>query len=169
MSDTVIRASTTSDIPDMQLVETRAAELFRGSHLIDPDNMDCLSHDEHLAAIQHGVSFVAQIDGKVQAFVMGDIRGADGYLHELDVHPDHQRKKLGALLVLVFADKCRALSLKSVYLNTFRDPPWNRPFYARMGFSEVKRQDYLGWMDDIETEQSEFLDLTTRVFMRLPL
>jgi hypothetical protein len=36
-----------------------------------------------------------------------------------------------------------------------------------MGFQDVERANYLPWMVEIEAQQAEFLDIATRVFMRL--
>ena len=65
-----------------------------------------------------------------------------------------------------FIALARAKGAGAVYLSTFRDPPWNAPFYRKMGFRDVARGDYLPWMMAMETEQAKFLDIATRVFMR---
>lgn len=64
---------------------------------------------------------------------MGDVD--DGlHLHQLAVHPDHGRQGLGtALLAAVFA---RAAG-RAVTLTTFRNIPWNEPWYRERGFTEV--------------------------------
>ena len=61
----------------------------------------------------------------------------------------------------------RARGARDIYLATFRDPPWNAPFYRKLGFHDVARADYLPWMSALEEGQAAFLDLSTRVFMKL--
>lgn len=62
-----------------------------------------------------------------------------GYVHvyELDVAPAHAGQRLGARLLDAAAAWGAARGVASVSLMTFRDVPWNAPYYARLGFVEV--------------------------------
>jgi predicted N-acetyltransferase YhbS len=162
-----LRPTTAADIPRLHDIEMSAAALFAGSDLIDMDDTMVVATTDHLAAIEAGLSLVAEVDGRAAGFVMGEVFGADAYLHELDVDLAYQQRGIGAALVRGFADAARATGASAVVLSTFRDPPWNAPFYRRMGFEDVERANYLPWMVEIETQQAEFLDIATRVFMRL--
>ncbi len=164
-----LRAGQAADIPRMQQIEQSAAELFRGSSLIDMEDMALVALTDHLAAIEAGLSFVAEVDGRAAGFVMGTMYGPDAYLHEVDVDTTFQRQGIGAALVGAFVASVRERGARAIYLSTFRDPPWNAPFYARQGFREVARPDNLAWMHDIEAQQAEALDLATRVFMRIDI
>ena len=163
-----IRPASKADIPRMQEIERSAAELFRGSPLIDMEEMAVVAMTDHIDAIAAGLSLLAEIDGRSAGFAMGEMWGGDAYLHEIDVDTAFQRQGVGAALVTAFLQVANAKGADAVYLSTFRDPPWNAPFYARMGFREVARADYLPWMRDIEAQQAEFLDIATRVFMKRP-
>jgi len=160
------RPATIADIPRMHEIETSAGELFEGWGLIALDDMAVVAVTDHIAAIEVQLSFIAEVDGRAAGFVMGEMYGPDAYLHELDVDAAYQRRGAGALLVRAFVEAARAKGAAAVYLSTFRDPPWNAPFYARMGFREIARSEYLPWMTAIETEQAAFLDISKRVFMR---
>lgn len=63
----------------------------------------------------------------------------DGFLHlaELSVDPDHGRIGIGAALVEAVAALADRRGLPGVTLTTFRDIPFNAPFYARLGFVEL--------------------------------
>ena len=50
-------------------------------------------------------------------------------------------------------------------LSTFRDVPWNGPFYRRLGFRELSRQEMADWMLDLESIQAATLDVSKRCFM----
>ena len=50
-------------------------------------------------------------------------------------------------------------------LSTFRDVPWNGPFYRRHGFRELARKEMAAWMLDLEHIQAQSLDVTKRCFM----
>lgn len=153
----------------MQEIERAAAELFRGSGLIDVDAMGVAAVGDHMTSIEQGLSFVAEIEGRIAGFAFGEMHFEDAYLHELDVDPAFGRRGIGLELVRKFISGARAKQAKAVYLSTFRDPPWNAPFYRKLGFVDVARGDYLRWMESIADEQAKFLDLNTRVFMRLGL
>jgi GNAT superfamily N-acetyltransferase len=59
------------------------------------------------------------------------------HLQELDVHPDHGRRGIGTRLVNAVCGWAEASGYGAVTLTTFRDVPWNMPFYARLGFEEI--------------------------------
>ncbi len=162
-----LRATHVADIFRLQEIERAAAELFRDSELIDIDTMAVIPMADHITSIETGISISAEIDGRIAGFVMGEMQGAVAYLRELDVDPAYQRRGIGAMLVTAYAETARAKGAPAVYLSTFRDPPWNAPFYRRLGFTDVDRADYLPWMTAMEAAQASFLDLSTRVFMRM--
>lgn len=164
-----LRAATTADIPRMHQIEEDAAELFAGLGLIDIEDMALVSLSDHAFAIDAGLSLIAEVEGRAAGFLVGARHGEHLYLHELDVDRAYQKRGVGAALVREFLALARRQGAKSVYLSTFRDPPWNAPFYRKVGFRDVARGDYLPWMTAIESEQAKFLDIATRVFMRFEL
>ena len=164
---TTLRNAITADIFRMQQIERAAADLFRGSGLIDVDAMSVTPMREHIAAIEQAISIVAEADGRLAGFVIGELHGDVAYLRELDVDPAFQKRGIGALLVRAFVARAKTDGASAIYLSTFRDPPWNAPFYRKLGFTDVDRADYLPWMTELEAAQAAFLDLSTRVFLKL--
>jgi len=164
-----LRPGRAGDVFRLQEIERAAAELFRGSGLIDIDAMAVAAIGDHSASIEQGLSFVAEVEGRIAGFAFGEMHFDDAYLREVDVDPAYQKRGIGAALVARFVEAAKAKGAGAVYLSTFRTPPWNAPFYAQLGFSEAPHGDYLPWMTAIETEQAKLLDLNTRVFMRLGL
>jgi GNAT superfamily N-acetyltransferase len=163
-----LRRGSAADIFRLQEIERDAATLFRGWPGIDTSALTSVTAlSDHLHAVAQGLSMVMEVDGKLAGFAIGDMQGEDAYLRELDVALAHQQRGYGARLVDAFVAAARAKRARHIYLATFRTPPWNAPFYARMGFREVAHGDYLPWMTDLEALQAAFLDLSTRVFMRL--
>ena len=164
-----LRPGRVADIFRLQEIERAAAELFRGSELIDVDAMSVIAMGGHIVSIDEGMSLVAEEAGRVAGFIIGEIHDHDAYLRELDVDPAFQKRGIGAKLVHAFAETAHAKGARCVYLSTFRMPPWNAPFYRKLGFRDVEQTDYLPWMAAIAAEQAAFLDMNTRVFMRLAL
>jgi GNAT superfamily N-acetyltransferase len=60
-------------------------------------------------------------------------------LDQLSVLPDWQRRGFGAGLIDRAADAARRSGHRAIYLSTYRDVPWNAPYYARRGFRPVPR------------------------------
>lgn len=164
----VLRPGKAPDIFKLQDIERDAATLFREWPGIDTSALNSvIALSDHLQAIEQGLSIVMEQDGELVGFAIGDMQGEDAYLRELDVARAHQKRGFGARLVDAFVAAARAKRARHIYLATFRTPPWNAPFYARLGFREVVREGYLPWMTELEASQAAFLDLSTRVFMRL--
>ncbi|MDP1554166.1 MAG: GNAT family N-acetyltransferase, partial [Hyphomonas sp.] len=83
----------------------------------------------------------------------------------VSVHPEHGRRGLGAALIRRVFQDAADRGLKTVTLSTFRDLPWNAPFYRTLGFRELKRRQLTDWMLDIEARQAAVMDVTKRCFM----
>ena len=64
--------------------------------------------------------------------------GDGAHLEQLSVHPDHGRRGIGRALLRAGCALGRArAATPSSRLATYRDVPWNGPFYASEGFVEV--------------------------------
>lgn len=60
----------------------------------------------------------------------------DGHLHleEISVSEKYGRLGLGRRLINAVLDRARVDGLSGVTLTTFRDVPWNAPYYGKLGF-----------------------------------
>ena len=59
------------------------------------------------------------------------------HLEQLSVRlPEHGRRGVGTALVHAACEEARWAGHDSLTLCTYRDVPWNGPFYRRLGFSE---------------------------------
>jgi predicted N-acetyltransferase YhbS len=89
------------------------------------------------------------------------------HLEELDVHPEHGRRGLGTRLVMAVCDWAASTGFASVTLTTFRDVPWNMPFYARLGFTVISATQLSPALRArVQDEARRGLDPLTRVAMR---
>ena len=109
---------------------------------------------------QHGVVFhggTAQRDDAV-------------HLEEMDVVPGHGRRGLGARLLEHVCSWAQARGHASVTLSTFRDVPWNAPFYRKHGFRDLQPEEWSPSMRSLqESEARHGLRVEARVFMRRDL
>ncbi len=94
----------------------------------------------------------------------GEIR-----LEELDVDPEHGRQGIGRALVEAAVDRARERGADRLTLSTFRDVPWNGPFYARCGFVTLPPERWTpGHRALRAAEAARGLDVGRRVIMARP-
>lgn len=159
------------DIPVLQEIERRATTLFAGTGLLpDATYEGAQVADEafHRAAINAELSFTARIGTTAVGFVLGIAHPDSFYLAEMSVDPAFGRRGLGRELVQHFCSEAWMRGAQAVTLSTFRDVPWNAPFYAHLGFVEIPREDYTDWMHLYQGNQTRMgLDVSKRLFMSL--
>lgn len=72
--------------------------------------------------------------GEVAGYAIACRIGDALHLDEIDVHPVHQQRGIGAALVRAVRARAESLGAKYLTLTTFRHVPWNQPWYERLGF-----------------------------------
>jgi GNAT superfamily N-acetyltransferase len=102
-------------------------------------------------------------------FARVDEVDGNAHLEELDVLPARMRRGVGGALVEHVCTWAASRGYRAVTLCTFRDVPWNGPFYAKHGFREVDELTP-GLVALREAEAAVGLDAVgTRVVMRREL
>jgi GNAT superfamily N-acetyltransferase len=123
-------------------IERRACELFLQLPLTADLPADPTPLADFEAAHQAGLLWVARIrEGPPVGFALAEHLGAELHLEELDVLPEHGRKGLGTALVSKVCQWAQSQGHRSVTLCTFRDIPWNAPFYERLGFRRLRTEE----------------------------
>jgi GNAT superfamily N-acetyltransferase len=85
-----------------------------------------------------GAAWVAVDDGDSPVAYIITAAVDDGtHIEQVSVHPAHAGRGIGAALIAHVAALARAQGRTAVTLTTFRDIPWNAPYYARLGFREL--------------------------------
>ncbi|MEQ8859490.1 MAG: GNAT family N-acetyltransferase [Pseudomonadales bacterium] len=137
-----IRATTLQDIARLPAVERWSGQLFRSmaplAWLADEPATSAADHAEMVAA---GTSWVAVSDEVPVGFVIAEIVDRELHVWELAVDLEHQRRGLGRRLMQTAIDSARGRRLAAVTLTTFRDVPWNAPFYRHLGFRPLTAGD----------------------------
>ena len=77
--------------------------------------------------------------GRPIGFALMKLRGNGAWLDQLSVLDRWQGHGAGTALIERVATQAGQLGFETLHLSTYRDVPWNAPFYARRGFSEVPR------------------------------
>ncbi|MDF1793241.1 MAG: GNAT family N-acetyltransferase [Thalassobaculaceae bacterium] len=67
------------------------------------------------------------------------VTDTDSVLHlaQVSVHPDHAGHRLTERIAKALARYHQGRGIREITLTTFRDVPWNAPYYARLGFVEI--------------------------------
>jgi putative acetyltransferase len=82
-----------------------------------------------------GMSFVADIDGRLVGAVLCGTDGRRGYLHHLAVHPEFRGRGLGRELVACCLAALHAVGLPKCHLFLFRANRSGRKFWEKIGWS----------------------------------
>jgi GNAT superfamily N-acetyltransferase len=84
-----------------------------------------------------GRIWVAQDGDVVVGYVMAEVLDGNAHVAQVSVDPAWSRRGTGRRLVAVVEDWGRAAGLPATTLTTFRDVPFNGPYYARLGYREL--------------------------------
>lgn len=79
---------------------------------------------------------MSEVGGQVVGFLAARAAARRLHIDEIDVHRTCQGQGLGRCMILESINWARANDLFVVSLTTFRNIPWNGPFYASLGFRE---------------------------------
>ena len=131
-----IRAASDLDADDLPDIERSSGAIFRewpGLEWIADDTVQ--SADQHRALIAQGVALVAE-DGEsgVVGFLNGELTPDGLHIWQIAVHHDWQGQGIGRRLIAAAGRTAAERGAKALTLTTFRDVPWNEPYYRRLGF-----------------------------------
>lgn len=160
------RAGELAALPEIERVSARRFESLPIA-LGMPDEVG--SEQDFREAFEAGRLWVAEgPDGAPVGFALVEMLGGEPHLEEVDVLPEHGRRGLGAALVRAVCGWAAAAGHAGVSLTTFREVPWNQPFYARLGF-RVLEADQLSpaQRERVRQEHRRGLRREQRVVMRL--
>ncbi|MER5321213.1 GNAT family N-acetyltransferase [Streptosporangium roseum] len=89
------------------------------------------------------------------------------HLDQLAVHPDHGRRGVGGRLLEAVCDHAASTGVAAVTLTTFRDVPWNGPWYAQRGFGVLDPAEWGPELAALVAHERELgIELAPRVVMR---
>ncbi|HEX3331661.1 MAG TPA: GNAT family N-acetyltransferase [Gaiellales bacterium] len=133
----VIRPPAADELGRLVAIEAAAGRAFADHGMPEIAADDPGSPAELEAYRAAGRAWVAaDRDGPIAYLLAADV---DGCLHveQVSVDPAHAGRGIGAALIEHLADVARADGRPALTLTTFRDIPWNAPYYTRLGFAEL--------------------------------
>ncbi|HMG49604.1 MAG TPA: GNAT family N-acetyltransferase [Inquilinus sp.] len=166
-----IRPGRPDEVDAVRAIEVAAASLFRGVGLPQIAASAPSEMAEVLLRARTGRLLVT-VDAADRPVAFALFSEIDGTLHieELDVDPGHGRRGLGAALIARIDAIARDRGLPALTLSTFRDVPWNAPYYAKLGFVPIPDGDLGPGLAAIrEMIATKGVDVVPRLFMRRPV
>ncbi|WP_454751495.1 GNAT family N-acetyltransferase [Cupriavidus necator] len=160
-----IRLAVEDDLPRLPEIELAAAALFPDADLPALLRLVSTPASALAAAQRERRLWVAERGGALAGFALASSKGECGYLDEMDVHPEHGRRGIGRSLVGAVQVWARAGGLRSLNLTTFAHLPWNAPFYASLGFRQLRDEELCPLLADALAAQRA-AGLRQRVAMR---
>ncbi|MDW3560942.1 GNAT family N-acetyltransferase [Enterobacter cloacae] len=164
-----VRPTRPGDVTALPAIERAAGERFRDyPELAWLAEGDVISAEQHLDYAERGLSWLALANELPVGFILAETHVSSLFIVELSVHLDWQGKGIGRRLIACVADQACKRGLASLTLTTFRDVPWNAPFYARLGFEMITTLTP-ELREKREEETAHGLAYDARCAMRLPL
>ncbi|WP_235851007.1 GNAT family N-acetyltransferase [Paraburkholderia piptadeniae] len=161
------RPAVPDDVASIRFVEYEAAQRFVSVGLTGIAAARPMDAPFVLKKVRAAEVIVAECGGACVAFVMFAMLRARIYVEALDVLPEHAGRRIGAALLDCVDARARGRGATHLVLSTFRDVPWNAPYYGRLGFSVLEDHELDAALKRIRALRiARGVDETKRVFMR---
>src|SRR5262249_28838174 len=153
-------------LSELTKIELAAARLLSG-HAPESVLCETTGQEEFQKALRNGHLWVALAAGVPVGFAHVEVIDTiTSHLEEIDVFLAHVRGSLGTMLVEEVCRWAFSAGHGSVTLTTFRDVPWNMPFYERLGFRVIPGAELSAALRTIvDDETRRGLDPSRRVAM----
>ena len=160
-----IRRARRSDFLRLGAIETVCDAQFPAGRFPGAPGMDNVSKAALEAGLDAGLLWAADLNGAAVGFALAVSRGEVLHLRQLAVLPACQRQGMGRALVARVSETASALGAAEVTLTTFKDIPWNAPWYEKLGFEAV---DEAGLSEELreELDAERNAGMDSRIAMR---
>jgi GNAT superfamily N-acetyltransferase len=138
---TVVRGARRGELPGLRELERRSGEPFRAFGMADvaEDEPSSLAELEHyrVAGRAWVITEAHAPDSRPLGYLLAE--PVDGGMHiaQVSVDPAAAGRRLGAALIEHLAEVAAGQGFVALTLTTFRDVPWNAPYYRRLGFVDI--------------------------------
>ena len=115
-----------------------------------------------------GTTMVAEYEGTLAGYII--VQPVDDilYIASLMVDDRMSGKGIGRQLLEWAEDHAFDSGVAATCLATFRVPPWNAPWYRKLGYSDMPEGKVGPGLRGILDRHATFLDMTTRITMWKP-
>ena len=164
-----IRLARRRDVPLLPAIEYAAGQLFREVGMAEIADDDPPTDDIYLEALTANLLWVAEQNGIVIGYGFSSLLDDVILLEQVSLNPDYAGAGVGAALLDTMTRWAHSVGIDRSVLTTFRDVPWNAPYYRRIGFEELSEQ-HLGpkVAEVLAQERATDLGRWTRIAMTRP-
>jgi GNAT superfamily N-acetyltransferase len=166
-----IRSAKIEELPRLAKIEQAAAIRFRDTpytFLADGEPLPIEFIQQRFHAGQVWVA--VDRDDIVIGFAITREVDRTLYLQEIDIAPEHGQRGIGKALVETVQTWGSRSGYAVMSLSTFRDLPWNAPFYTKLGFRILDEAELtLGFQAIRAHEREAGLPIGDRVIMHCTL
>ncbi len=151
-----IREARSGDVEHLPEIERSAAQIFK-----QDKDLAWLADDEvqptslHQNYIQARNSWVAVHDEMPVGFINGVEYNKTFHICELSVTEAWQSQGVGRALLNTVEQIMHDRGITIITLTTFKDIPWNAPFYERQGYITLEESTLSSFLMDILDEEIE--------------
>lgn len=151
-----VRPAREDDLPLLREIERAAGRPFAelGMQLVADDEPPSVAELRRYA--DAGRAWVrTDKAGRPVAYLLADLVDGCAHLEQVSVHPDAAGHGHGRVLVEHLLMWARERDLPAVTLTTYRDVPWNGPYYRRLGFHPVAPDELTPGLRAIRRDEAE--------------
>ncbi|ABP54497.1 GNAT family N-acetyltransferase [Salinispora tropica] len=132
----LIRSARQLELGDLAWLEVQAGQLFHSVGM-----SEIADHDVDQQALRRsqrqGLIWVAEEGDRTVGYVMAAVLDGNAHIEQVSVAPTHARRGVGRRLISHVERWGRRNGRPATTLTTFRDVPWNGPYYRRLGYREL--------------------------------
>lgn len=135
-----IRPATDADLERLVVVEVEAGQLFHTVGMAEVA-ADVPRVEDLREAAEEGRLWVTDVGSVVAGYVSAEVLDGNAHVAQVSVAPDHAGRGLGRAMIEHVEEWGRAAGRPATTLTTFRDVPWNGPYYRRLGYAVMAPED----------------------------
>lgn len=131
-----------ADLHRLVVVEVEAGQVFRTIGMTKvAEDVPQVSDLREAAEAER--LWVTEVGSEVAGYISAEVLDGNAHVAQVSVAPAYAGRALGRAMIEFLEDWGRAASRPATTLTTFRDVPWNGPYYLRLGY-RVLREDDIG-------------------------
>ena len=131
-----IRVASPLDLDRLADLEVEAGQIFHSVGLSDVAD-DVPDRESLGRSLGQGFVWVAEVDGEIAGYIVATVLDRNAHIGQVSVAPAYARQGLGRLLITHLEAWGRGNNRPATTLTTFRDVPWNAPYYEALGYREL--------------------------------
>jgi GNAT superfamily N-acetyltransferase len=85
--------------------------------------------------------WVTEVGSEVAGYISAEVLDGNAHVAQVSVAPAYAGRALGRVMIEFLEEWGRAAGRPATTLTTFRDVPWNGPYYLRLGYRVLRNED----------------------------